>query len=89
MDIRYTKTLSGLDKFPAWSGGKNWLDTFRNHPDAFNYLESFIEDWTDSREVCGEEPLTDTDINDFLWFDAFDMLVEAGYVDHDMNWKDD
>lgn len=85
----YATYLDSLAEFPAWSGGKRWLETFIKHPDALDYLEAFIEDWANSREMCGEELLTKTDINDFLWFEAFDMLVEAGYVDGDMNWKDD
>ena len=84
MDIVYTKSLNGLDKFPAWSGGKRWLDEFVEHPDALVYLEDYLEDLYE-----GGATFTDTDINDFLWFDAFDILVEEGFVDKDMNWKDE
>lgn len=84
MDIVYTTSLNGLDKFPAWSGGKHWLDEFVEHPLALTYLEDFLKD------LCaGGATFTDTDINDFLWFDAFDILVEEGFVDEDMNWKDE
>lgn len=84
MDIVYAKSLNGLDKFPAWSGGKRWLDEFIQHPLALTYLEDYLEDFCE-----GGATFTDTDINDFLWFDAFDILVEEGFVDKDMHWKDE
>lgn len=77
-----------LDYFKAWSGGKEWLDTFKQHPDAFEYISNFIEEWSELR-YQENNPLSSIEINDFLWFDAFDILVEEGYVDGDMNWKDD
>ena len=84
MDIVYAKSLDSLSEFPAWSGGKHWLDEFVKHPAALEYLEDYIEE----RYAWGEA-FTDTYLNDFLWFDAFDILVEAGYVDEDMHWKDE
>lgn len=84
MDIVYAKSLDSLSEFPAWSGGKHWLDEFEKHPDALVYLEDYLEDLYE-----GGATFTDTDINDFLWFDAFDILVEEGFVDSNMNWKDE
>lgn len=84
MEIVYAKSLNSLYEFPAWSGGKYWLNEFIKHPDALVYLEDYLEDLYE-----GGATFTDTDINDFLWFDAFDMLVEEGFVDENMHWKDE
>jgi len=85
----YTVNNATLDDFydRAWSGGKNRLVSLKQHCmevndwDAWNYLEGYLEE----ASQCGE-PLTETQVNDFLWFDSDDMLKEAGYLDEDYNW---
>ena len=52
------------------------------------YLNDYVESWSQEAAINGNM-VTETDINDFLWFDAFDILVENGYVDEDMNWADE
>lgn len=87
--ISYTVGINNLHDFNAWSGGRQWLETFKEHPEAMDYLDSYLEYCSQERIIEGNPPLTDTDINDFLWFDALDILVEEGYVDRDLNWTDD
>ena len=66
-----------LADFNAWAGGKATLDDLRRHQEAYDYIESFINEWTYGNNV------TDTDVNDFLWFEVYDMLAEAGLYDNE------
>lgn len=73
--MKYFKECS-LEDFDAWSGGRDTLDFLVNHG-LCDRVESMIED------VFPETP-TDTDINDFLWFET-DMIAELlGYP----SWED-
>ena len=65
-----------LRDFPAWAGGARFLDELAQHDEAYEYTESYIEQlirYIDPAEV------TDTFINDLLWFDIPDALEEAGF----------
>ena len=65
-----------LYEFPAWVGGRTTLDALCEHQEAYEFAENYIEDVisvTDPAEV------TDTFINDLLWFDIPDVLEEAGF----------
>ena len=67
------KVESSLWDFPAWSGGKDTLDTLKEKNDV-----DVVERWID--ELCLEDA-TDTTINDILWFER-DAIAEAlGYRD--------
>lgn len=67
------KVESSLWDFPAWSGGKDTLDTLKEKNDV-----DAVESWIDG---LGLEDATDTTINDILWFER-DMIAEAlGYRD--------
>lgn len=68
------KECSDITEFEAWSGGKVWLDEFSQHLKAISFLTAYVEDWATFEEI------TTTQINDFLWFDAFDLLVEEGLI---------
>lgn len=68
--MRYVVETS-LSAFDAWSGGLRVLNELCLHQKAYEYIETYLED-------CGDELLTDTNINDFLWFDALDFLEENG-----------
>lgn len=65
MKITVETTLSN---FEAWSGGETVLNELAG--ESFDIIENFIEEWSD------ENQLTETDINDFLWFDVEDYLRE-------------
>lgn len=69
-----------LDAFEAWCGGKAVLDMLKQHPEAYDYISATLD------EMSEYSDLDETDINDFLWFEALEMLAEAGYYD-DENGK--
>lgn len=81
--MKYTVEKS-LYEFKAWSGGKTRLDELKQHPAAFDAIEDLLEQMTQEREM------TETDINDYLWFELDDELEELGYYDtQDGKWYDD
>lgn len=70
------KVETSLHDFPAWSGGKDTLDTLIEKDD-WEEVEQHIED------VFMDEDVTDEMINDYLWFER-DAIAEAlGYSDWD------
>ena len=58
-----------IENFEFWSGAK---DVFERcvQEDKLEELERLIED-----VFCDSEP-SDVDINDFVWFDAADLIFE-------------
>jgi len=71
--MQYTVDNS-LENFEAWSGGKDTLDTLIDKG-VCEQVEDFIEQ-------CFTHP-TDTDINDFLWFERDQIAEYLGYEDWD------
>ena len=69
--------MEDLSEFEAWSGAAIRLSDMQDHPKAFDYINSMVEDWSFEREQGGN-PLTRCEINDFLWFDSDECLREAG-----------
>lgn len=57
-----------LCNFNAWCGGKEVLEALGG--DAYRDASDYLEWW--SEEVA----LTETDINDWLWFECEDYLIE-------------
>lgn len=68
------KVESDLWDFQAWSGGADTLDTLKEKNDT-EAVESLIEEI-----FCGSVP-SDTEINDFLWFDRDAIAEHLGYKD--------
>lgn len=64
------KVESSLRDFPAWSGGKDTLDTLIEKNDVDE-----VESWIDG---LGLEDAADTTINDILWFER-DKEAERRY----------
>lgn len=64
-----------LENFRAWSGGKDTLDVLIDKG-VCDEVEDFIEQ-------CFTNP-TDTDINDFLWFERDQIAEHLGYD----SWED-
>lgn len=63
MTIKYTVELNTMNNFVAWGGGKDVLNLVRRAGMIFE-LDTLIE------ELQGDgEPWTETQLNDFLWFD--------------------
>ena len=63
-----------LEDFSAWAGGKATLDVLIERGDC-EQVEDFIME-------CFSHP-TDTDINDFLWFERDQIAEYLGYEDWD------
>ena len=63
-----------LEHFNAWSGGADTLKVLIEK-DVCDQVEDFIEQ-------CFSHP-TDTDINDFLWFERDQIAEYLGYEDWD------
>jgi hypothetical protein len=63
-----------LEDFHAWAGGKDTLDVLIDKG-VCDEVEEFIEQ-------CFSHP-TDTDINDFLWFERDQIAEHLGYEDWD------
>ena len=70
------KVECDLDQFDAWSGGKDTLDVLIEK-DVCDEVQSFIEEL-----YCDEIP-TETEINDFLWFERDTIAQHLGYDDWD------
>ena len=61
-----------LEDFNAWAGGKATLDVLIE--------KGVCEEVEDFIEQCFSHP-TDTDINDFLWFERGQIAEHLGYED--------
>ena len=59
-----------LKHFNAWAGAVSVLETLDG--ESYEIAEQFLEQW---KEFFQDEP-TDTDINDWLWFECEDFLRE-------------
>lgn len=68
------KVECSLDRFEAWSGGKDTLDVLIEKGDC-DEVEQLIEEM--------ETLDTDTAINDFLWFERDFIAQYLGYEDWD------
>ena len=65
---------TSLDNFVAWSGGRDTLDTLIEKGDV-DSVECLIEEMSE----CSEEGWSETQINDFLWFETDTIAEHLGY----------
>lgn len=63
-----------LEDFEAWSGGKDVLNTILEHEEKDVILD-FITDTINELYIDGT--VTDTQVNDFLWFEAVDIIEDC------------
>lgn len=70
----YYKTEFDLYNFPAWSGGHDTLETLKEK-NLVDEVQATIE------EIYCEESPTDTEINDFLWFERDTIAEWLGFSD--------
>ena len=61
--MKYTKEFS-IDDFQFWSGAKDTVEDVRR-ANKMDELEAVVE----AAFECDEEPPTETQINDFVWFE--------------------
>lgn len=62
-----------LSSFNAWSGGKDTVEELTD--DQLDQVEQLIED------MYPDEPPTDTQVNDFLWFERDAIAQHLGFSD--------
>ena len=74
--MRY-QAEENIHNFPFWSGAKDTIAELTY--DEMNSLEQLIEEMFDGRD----ELPTDTEINDFVWFDRDTIAQHLGYDDFD------
>lgn len=75
----YYQINSDIRSFGAWSGGNSWKQVVLNSSeDVIDYVNSLLDElFTDDSHA------TETDVNDFLWFELADHMDENGYTyDH-------
>lgn len=65
-----------LRNFEFWSGAKNTAD--RLNEEQFAIVEHLLEQEQEERIAGGGEPMTETEINDFFWFDSDTIYEWAG-----------
>ena len=70
--IRFVKEIE-LEDFEAWSGGLQVLNAINKHDRGLEILEA-LEEYVNMVEEL--ETVTETWVNDFLWFDAEDIIRE-------------
>lgn len=72
----YYQTESNIRDFDAWSGGLAWQTVVLNSSeDVIDYVDGLLN------ELFGEDSnATETDVNDFFWFDLADHMTENGYT---------
>lgn len=75
--IQYTTTINSLYDFSFWGGARNQFNFIVEEGgiEAVDYLEELL--------CYSEETLTETDINDFIWFETYDLLVEEGFIEEE------
>ena len=64
--ITFKTELNSIANFQAWSGGKSTLDRIIEL-DRIDELDELIE------ELFNDTTPTETELNDFLWFDLPEM----------------
>ena len=67
--IKIVKEIE-LEDFGAWSGGLQVLNAIKEHEQGSEILETLIE------YIDMSEDITETWLNDFLWFDTEDIIME-------------
>lgn len=67
---------STIRDFQAWCGGNAWKQTVLNSSEGvIDYVDGLLDD------LFGEDSnASETDINDFLWFDLPELMEENGYT---------
>ena len=80
--MKYTKEFS-VDDFQFWSGAKDTVEDVRK-ADKMAELETVVETAFEDRE----EPPTETEINDFVWFERGFIYEQLG-LDENGNLPDE
>ena len=71
--ITYTKTAD-IETFEFWAGAKSRMDDATD--EQREQVRERIEEWAE----CMAEPPSDTDINDWVWFECDDIFYPEEYA---------
>lgn len=67
-----TKYYESLEDFEPWGGAAQIYERIMNDKEAREYIEDYLE------ISCEDPDWDETIINDFIWFDAEQILIDAG-----------
>lgn len=72
----------GLSGFQFWAGAASNYDDLSKHDTAKEAVEAYLEDLTTTTDM------SEAEINDFMWFELEDWLIEDGFKNVDGEWLD-
>ena len=64
-----------IEDFEPWSGAVDWYEWYMNCEDD---IHQFINEYIEDVFIDG---CTETESNDFFWFELYDVLTEYGMID--------
>lgn len=82
--MKIMKEISSIEYFDAWSGGR---DTLNKIIEAGSYYVNALDDLI--YEYFGDEPIDETTLNDFLWFDDDTIFNAIGLIEDEEDEEDD
>lgn len=84
-DVDLRSYLEDEDNF--WSGAHDSIKQWKNKENVMNSLQSCIEEIFMNYET-GEIEVDQTTLNDFIWFDAEDLLKDCYGFNENELWGD-
>ena len=70
------QTETNIRNFRAWAGGASWQKTVLNSSeDVIDYVDSILDELFDE-----DSNATESNVNDFIWFDLSEHMAEFGYT---------
>lgn len=77
-----------LKDFPAWAGAVPRLKELVEHERAYDSASAYVDDFIACtyESSFGEVYTSKTVVNDFLWFELDDWLIDEGFKDDEDNW---
>ena len=80
--MEYTVEFTSFWDFEAWSGGKDTLEDIKN-------ADKMDELYALAKEIFFDRTPSDTEINDWLWFDRDSIYDSLGMNDDEEDEEDD
>lgn len=71
-----------LERLLFWAGARSNYNDLSEHEHAHEAVEDFLDDLTSTTDM------SETAINDFIWFELEDWLIEEGFKNADGEWLD-
>lgn len=66
------QTFTVMFNFEPWAGAIQVYERIMNDEEAREYIENYLE------STCEGYGWNETDVNDFIWFDSEQILIDAG-----------